>query len=209
MRLLMVLGLAVVVVCGLVVAEVLVRAQVESSIEERLSGAVDTEVEVTTSGPLAGLAVLTGRIGVLDVVARDVPLPDSPAVIDVLSARIVNLQLDGREPVAGSGTFQAWLTEDQVRRSLPAEVSPLLTLGPDALVVDLGFTRLPLRVVVAGTSLRLEPVDDLPPLIEDLISQLTAVRLTVPNGVMLTSAAVIDGRLRLSGTIDPVVVAGR
>ncbi len=62
---------------------------------------------------------------------------------------------------------------------------------------------------MAEGSLRFVPIDDLGPLVEGLITGVGTIPLQLPPGVVLQDAVVMDGGLRLTGTVDAAEVAGQ
>ncbi|CAN5543592.1 hypothetical protein BH24ACT15_BH24ACT15_09680 [soil metagenome] len=204
-------GVGVVIVVGLslVAVNVVARSRAETIVEREVAAVLDAPVQARIGGRLSGLKVLLGRIDRLDLQATDVPLPDSAAAIDVITAELVDVRLTDQQPSGGQGTFDAVLSQEQVRRAVPVDLAPLISLSPDALVVDLGFTSFPLRPTVAEGSLRFVPIDDLGPLVEGLITGVGTIPLQLPPGVVLQDAAVVDGGLRLTGTVDAAEVAGQ
>lgn len=206
--LLVLLGLLIAVVCGLVVLNAVAGSRAEAIVEREVEAVIGAPVQAQISGQLSGLKVLAGRLDRLDLQARQVPIPDSAAVIDLITAELTDVHLTDQRPSGGTGTFEAWLSDAQVRRAVPTDLAPLISLGSDALDVDLGFTVLPLQATVSDGSLQFVPSDDLGSLVEGLIAGLSTVPLQLPPGIALQDAEVIDGRLRLAGTVDAAAVAG-
>ncbi len=198
-------------VVALLGADRLVLSRAEQRIAEEVATQVGVPVRVQIGGTLPGLSVLAGRIDRLSLAAESVPAGD--VVLDRLDVEVLDLRLEGDLPVAGTGTFVASLGQARVRQAAPPLLRDLVTLEPGRAVVGTGLLTVPLVLTVAGDVLTVAP--DIDPGVAQLLSGVLPelvegleVPLDVPAGVVVTRAAVVDATLQLSGTLDPVVVAG-
>ena len=167
----------------------LVLRGAEGRIAEQVAAEVGVDVRVDIDGRLAGLSVLRGRIGRLTLSAREVPLEQ--AVLDRLTVDLRDLRLDDDVPVAGVGTFEATLTQAQVRQAAPPLLGDLLSLGPEGASVGSGLLTVPLSLAVEGEDLLVSPDLDagLADLLADLVPGLAEgirVPLDPPEGVVVT-----------------------
>ncbi len=208
--------LAVTLVTILVVlgADITVSQIAESRIEAAVTDELGGPVQATLDGRLAGLAVLRGHVAGLRLEGVDVPLEDSPLLAS-LSVHLRDLELVDGQPVSGTGTFVARLTEIAVQQQAPPLLVDLIALEDDRAVLGAGLLQIPLQLSVSGEDLVVTPtIAD--PTVAGLLDGLLGgalqdgirIPLDLPTGVTVQEVTVSDGFLVLTGTLNPVVVVG-
>lgn len=193
---------------GLVlVAAIALDVGATAVIERRVSERVRAElgsgpVDVDLRGWPVAVRLLAGRIPEVGVEAADVPLQARRAVLRRLSAELrdVRVGVDGAglgAAVAGSGTFSAELSEDQLAALFDAPLDVTLgegviRLSSAALGIDAAATVLDGIVVVRPASPDLENLFSLSLPLEDLPDGATVTGVEVGRGILLIEGTVTD-----------------